>query len=767
MGNEEEKKGDNKEDKQINIKSENKIVTQKPSKENKDFQRFREIVLRYEYYTKLLKLSFKNNKILKILYKPESIFDSYYKQMFYILEGITYINYKECIRLTERSSYSPNKNTDKINLYNNSRKDLININKVKFDLTNSNKNLINIEKKNTTKIKNENSSKNIRSNIRKKSFDISLPEQTGSGLLFKYSNISGEKKLYHELIYIMEKICLYDIKKIQKILLLYPINNLRWIIWLAVARSKYHKTQNKMSISNHDIYNELINKIEIKNDSLMFELHNTLKELKVFKCNWSSCLYKIIKCLLQYKHDFKYETGMNILIGVPLLISDCNEEDTFFFARYLFSSYYGLGLCYFFGEDELLLNYLVFIVKYLTREKFPKIYNHLLTLNIADDLWIKKWIKTFFSSIFNLSITIRVWDCVIAVGLRFLVNYSLAIFDFFKERILQLKKVKYFLEFFDYDLKKKYIKTRDIMNFRENIIKLSQSYNIPDGKYQLIEKEYLDTLFKNRESLKSEHFDTSRTINNYYSTNSSYDEEQYHIKLILRTIIYIPSDYLRDNVEDKDIYKFKKKKTSKWLETQKSLKKIDEMEKDSEISYLEKHKNIYNNKISKNFGDLRLYSSNFGSEIDNKNDEVNNNESNNLTYIKNDNENSFNSINENKENSSNNKNDTIKTDKESNQSNNDENDIIKSNKEVNESNKNKKEIIKSNKENIFSNEIITSKKLVNDLIESNDILNINNNNGNSNKSNEENEESVQISIDNDNEFDLSFHDEQSPNDIKE
>ena len=403
----------------------------------------------------------------------------------------------------------------------------------------------------------------------------------------------------------------------------------------------------------------------------------------------------------------------------------------------------------------------------LTREKFPKTYNHLLTLNIADDLWIKKWIKTFFSSIFNLSITIRVWDCVIAVGLRFLVNYSLAIFDFFKERILQLKKVKYFLEFFDYDLKKKYIKTRDIMNFRENIIKLSQSYNIPDGKYQLIEKEYLDTLFKNRESLKSEHFDTSRTINNYYSTNSSYDEEQYHIKLILRTIIYIPSDYLRDNVEDKDIYKFKKKKTSKWLETQKSLKKIDEMEKDSEISYLEKHKNIYNNKISKNFGDLRLYSSNFGSEIDNKNDEVNNNESNNLTYIKNDNENSFNSINENKENSSNNKNDTIKTDKESNQSNNDENDIIKSNKEVNESNKNKKEIIKSNKENIFSNEIITSKKLVNDLIESNDILNINNNNGNSNKSNKENEESVQISIDNDNEFDLSFHDEQSPNDIKE
>ena len=508
----------------------------------------------------------------------------------------------------------------------------------------------------------------------------------------------------------MEKICLYDIKKIQKILLIYPINNLRWIIWLAVARSKYNQTQIKYQVSNADIYNELVKKVEIKNDSLMFELHNTLKELNVFKCNWSSCLYKIIKCLLLYRQDFNYESGMNVLIGVPLLISDCNEEDTFFFTRYLFSTYYGLGLYFFFGEDELLLNYLVYIVLTLVKEKFPKIYEHLINLKIAEELWIKKWIRTFFSSVFDLSITIRVWDCVIGVGIKFLVNYALAIFDFFKDKILQLKKVKYFLEFFDYDLKKRYTKKKDILNFREEIIKLAQSYNIPDGKYQLIEKDYLNLLFKDKQTTKSEPFDTSRTINNYYSTNNdSLDEEQYHIKLILRTIIYVPSEYLKNNIEDKAIYRFKKNKSTKWLKTQKTLLRIDEMEKDSELTLLDKKRTIItnnsNDKQIQDFDNINLYSSN-NSCSDNK---INEEQKNEALYSS---KNEINPI----------------------------NNLIDNNSKNNI----KSELIKTNGENK-----INKKSSIND----DDIK----------KNKEEDEELSDYNIS----FDLSFHEEQLPDYIKE
>ena len=553
--------------------------------ERSDFSRFKEMILRYEYYNKLLKLTFKNNPVLRILYEPESNFNDYYMQMFYILKDINYVNYQECIKLSERR-YHPNINGER----NNSSSAVSNLNKVKFNISNYNNIQKNSKKKST--VLSHNSLKIInKSNLKKNStFDILIPEQNNSHYFnFRYNN-NGEKTLYSELVYLMEKICVYDIKKIKKILLIYPINNLRWIIWLAMARAKYKKTQNVLNVSNSDIYADLVEKVELKDDSLMFELHNTLKELKVYKCNWSISLYKIIKCLLLYERDTKYESGMNILIGVPLLISDCNEEDTFFFARYLFSSYYGLGLSFFFAKDELLLNYLVFIVHILTKERFPDIYEHLKFLNIVDDLWIKKWIKTFFSSIFDLSITIRVWDCVIAVGLKFLVNYSLAIFEYFRDKYMSLKKVKDFLEFFDYDLRKKYQTKKDIIFFRENIIKLAQSYNIPDGKYQLIEKEYLSLLFyeQDKTTSRSEPFDSSKTINNYYSNNDSLDDEQYHVKLILRTLLYIPSNYLENNVEDKVINKFKKKKTSKWID-QKSLKRIEENEKDSEMSFMDEN----------------------------------------------------------------------------------------------------------------------------------------------------------------------------------
>ena len=155
MGNEEQKKLSEKKlsEKKLNEKKENtkkrasiNYELKRSTKERKEFQKFREIVLHYEYYSKLLKLSFKNNKILQILYKPDSSFNDYYRQMFHILEKITYINYQECIRLSEKS-HSQNKIDENNNVNEDSKKDLINLNRVKFDLSSANQ--LNTAKRNT------------------------------------------------------------------------------------------------------------------------------------------------------------------------------------------------------------------------------------------------------------------------------------------------------------------------------------------------------------------------------------------------------------------------------------------------------------------------------------------------------------------------------------------------------------------------------------------------------------------------------------------
>ena len=519
----------------------------KSSIEQKEFIKFKNYMMKYQYYRKILNLGCRKNPTLKLLYEPESSFDGYNQQMFYFLENISYVNYQECLHLLEikySHAYLPYAYIGENSLLNINKDDLDNNEKDK---------------------KSKNLSKNKSSFKKPATFDLNNKEHFNNEkkIIIQKNKEESTKTFNEGVLELIEKICLYDLKKIQKILLIYPINNMRWFIWLSMAKVKFREIDKRINITNKEIYKELVKQIDFNDDSLMFELHNTLKELKIYKYNWSNSLYRVVKCLTLFEPNMKYENGMNILLGVPLLISDCNEEETFFFGRYLLSINYGLGLYYFYDENELLLNYLVFIFHSLAKEKYPKIYAILSAFNIADDLWIKKWIKTFFSSIFDLTITIRVWDCVIAVGIKFLVNYSLAILEYFEDKIMSFTKVKEFLEFFDYELKKKYRKNKEIINFRENILSLAESYYIPDGKYQLIEKNYLELLFQEKDN-KSHQFDTSKTFNNYYSNNDSLNDDQYQVKLILRSLIYIPNELKTSDIEKENILKFEKKK-SKYL----------------------------------------------------------------------------------------------------------------------------------------------------------------------------------------------------------
>ena len=70
-------------------------------KEKKDFNTFKNYMLEYEYYRKILQLGCKKNPVLKLLYLPESSLNNYNLQMFDILEDIYYANYTECLQLLE------------------------------------------------------------------------------------------------------------------------------------------------------------------------------------------------------------------------------------------------------------------------------------------------------------------------------------------------------------------------------------------------------------------------------------------------------------------------------------------------------------------------------------------------------------------------------------------------------------------------------------------------------------------------------------------
>ena len=68
----------------------------------------------------------------------------------------------------------------------------------------------------------------------------------------------------------------------------------------------------------------------------------------------------------------------------------------------------------------------------------PKLYSHFQDLNFPDLLWIHKWFQTIFLYSFPFKFCIRVWDCLLADGTKFLFQISLAILFLAAEELLEL-----------------------------------------------------------------------------------------------------------------------------------------------------------------------------------------------------------------------------------------------------------------------------------------------------------------------------------------
>ena len=134
MGNEPEEKKHKKYNlvKSMTLNYEKTITkNDKSSFKQKEFNKFKSYMMKYQYYRKIFNLGCRKNPTLKLLYEPESSFNGYNQQMFYFLENISYVDYQACLHLLEKKyihTYLPKAyneensllNINKDNLDNNS-----------------------------------------------------------------------------------------------------------------------------------------------------------------------------------------------------------------------------------------------------------------------------------------------------------------------------------------------------------------------------------------------------------------------------------------------------------------------------------------------------------------------------------------------------------------------------------------------------------------------------------------------------------------------
>ena len=313
---------------------------------------------------------------------------------------------------------------------------------------------------------------------------------------------------------LFDKLNIFKHKKFQKILIKGPPNNLRWLLWICIARNKYLEVDSKFEINNSIIYNELLNlylnkdlENEIKEDS-----KNILSNIKLIKNNnnWLISLIKLLKTSLLYDNGIIYRKEMINIIKNILIVSDCDEEESFLFFRYLFSSFYGLSIRDFFIEDNSKIDLFSFYIKELVKERLPNIYKIIKKLKIEIKDWIKLQLITLYENIFDFSITVRLWDCLIALGINFLFNFSISFFKSYEETILNFQKKEDFFELFNKKIKFKNDNKTSL--YREKIIKESLKIHISKSTLKRLEEIY--HLKRNIRTIKLRNSKTKLNENN-------------------------------------------------------------------------------------------------------------------------------------------------------------------------------------------------------------------------------------------------------------
>ena len=376
-------------------------------------------------------------------------------------------------------------------------------------------------------------------------------------------NINLEENPKFTLTLLFEKLYFSNKRKLINILKKGPPNNLRWLIWLSIAKSKYIDIQYFFHINNNDIYNKIKNILEEKNEineEFKEGLKKCLSETRLLKDNfWLINYYNLVNYITFYHRYLILVEDIHNLIFLPLVISDGDIINTFYFLRFFFSFNYGLGLSQFFDQTNFYVLGISSITMNILKSKNKELYDHIISLDIRYDEWINNWIISFYSNILNISITIRLWDCIIALGLKFIIFYNLSFIEHFKKRILDFNTKDKFLNFFNNKLRYLYIKEEDVLYLREKLIESAFDKIIEDDILKFHVIYFIKNLKINQ--TKKKYFKINKEEEEEEEDDDDEDEEEEIIKEkeIMKNNFFILFEINNDetNAKNENNYEFR------------------------------------------------------------------------------------------------------------------------------------------------------------------------------------------------------------------
>ena len=228
-----------------------------------------------------------------------------------------------------------------------------------------------------------------------------------------------------------------------------PPESLRWISWLIIMNIP--ENRNDVLIKKY-----FLDEIEEKSDcQIKKDLNRTLIELDTKKTDANleekeQSLYRVLRSLANIDKVLGYCQGVNFIAGFLLTISDYNEIETFYMLISLFSNTFeaNFNLRGFYMENFPLFECYMFIFDNMIKKEMPELREHILELEIPNEAWIGKWIQTLYTISLPVEINERLWDCLISVGLYFIISFSVSLLQCIEKELMEIKDASDFTEFF-------------------------------------------------------------------------------------------------------------------------------------------------------------------------------------------------------------------------------------------------------------------------------------------------------------------------------
>jgi hypothetical protein len=228
-----------------------------------------------------------------------------------------------------------------------------------------------------------------------------------------------------------------------------PPSSFRWISWIIASEIPLERSI--------DYYNYLLTlplaidvDLQIKKD-----LNRTLCGITLTNSNsalddFQLILSNTLRAFAQVDKEVSYCQGMNFIVGFLLVMSDFNQIETFYLMTSIFSNTYrnNLGIRGFFLKDFPLGNFYVEMFLFLFEKHLPELRNHFNDLCVHEEAWVSKWFRTLFTVNLPLEFVMRIWDCIFANGLEFILNFTLAFLKYMEKDLLKMNDLTEVLEYF-------------------------------------------------------------------------------------------------------------------------------------------------------------------------------------------------------------------------------------------------------------------------------------------------------------------------------